>query len=222
MELAEIKSLWQSYDRKLEKSLQLNLRCLELIQAQKVKSKLKPLFWLRTAETLVHVVVVYWLITFLFRNFTEWPLALSALSLLVFFGLAMINGIRQLIIIKQMDYSDDIITIQSSLVLLRTHIVDYVKLTFLALPTWLAYPIVGLKALGGIDIAYLLHGNWWTGQIIFTILSIPVCIWLYSQVSYQNIHKAWVRFIIEKSAGNTVSKAMEFIHELEALKKSTL
>lgn len=220
MELAEMKSLWQSYDRKLEKSLQLNIRCLELIQAQKVKSKLKPLFWQRVVETFIHVIVVYWLAVFFYRNFSEWPLALSAISLLVFFGMAMVNGIKQLIIINQMDYSDDIITIQSSLVLLRTHIVDYVRLTFLALPTWLAYPIIGLKALGGIDIAYMLHGNWWTGQIIFTIVTIPVCIWLYSQVCYQNLHKGWVRFIIEKSAGNTIGKAMEFINELESLKKS--
>lgn len=89
MELTEIKSLWQSYDRKLEKSLQLNLRCLELIQAQKVKSKLKPLFWQRVAETMIHIVVVYWLIGFLYSNVSEWPLALSALSLLVFFGIAL-------------------------------------------------------------------------------------------------------------------------------------
>ena len=220
MERAEIKSLWQSYDRKLEKSLQLNIRCLELIQAQKVKSKLKPLFWLRVTETFIHMIVVYWLAVFLYRNFSEWPLALSAISLLVFFGMAMLNGIKQLIVIKQMDYSDDIITIQSSLVLLRTHIVDYVRLTFLALPTWLAYPIIGLKALAGFDITRFLYGQWWAAQIIFTIMTIPVCIWLYRQVRYQNIHKRWVRFIIEKFAGNRIGRAMEFINELELLKKS--
>ena len=43
MELNDVKSLWQAYDSKLERSLKLNLHCLDLIQAQKVKSQLEPI-----------------------------------------------------------------------------------------------------------------------------------------------------------------------------------
>ena len=50
MELSEVKSIWQSYDSKLEKTLKLNLHFLELIQSQKIKSKLAPVFWQRVIE----------------------------------------------------------------------------------------------------------------------------------------------------------------------------
>ncbi len=36
MELSEMKSIWQAYDEKLERSLKLNLHCLEVLQAQKL------------------------------------------------------------------------------------------------------------------------------------------------------------------------------------------
>ncbi|CAN5447997.1 hypothetical protein BH10BAC2_BH10BAC2_33430 [soil metagenome] len=222
MELNQMKSIWQSYDNKLEKSLKLNMRCLEMIQGQKVKSILAPLLWLRVFEILLHVIVVYWLAGFLYKHFSEIYVAVSAAALLAFFTIALVNAVKQIVIIKQMDYSDDIVTIQSSLIMLQTHIVDYIRLTFLGMPMYLAYPIIAFKALANFDIVSKLHGGWWIGQVIFSIVLMPVCVWLYRQVSYKNIHKKWVKFIIEKSSGNSVAKAMQFIKELEALKKESI
>ncbi|MGH2646886.1 MAG: hypothetical protein ACRDE8_04930, partial [Ginsengibacter sp.] len=190
----------------------------ELIQAQKVKSKLTPLLWQRVVEIILHIIVIFWLIGFLYKNLLQFPYAVSAIALIAFYIIAFINCVRQIIIIKQMDYSSDIVTIQSSLVMLRTHIVDYMRLTFLCIPTYLAYPIIAFKALTNFDIVSRLQGSWWAGQIIFSIILIPVCIWLYNQVSYKNIHKKWVKYIIQKSSGTRVAKAMEFIRELEILK----
>ena len=222
MELSEIKSMWRAYDIKLEKSLRLNLHCLEIIQAQKVKSKLTPLLWQRVAEIILHVIVIVWLINFLYNNFFQSPYEVSAIVLIVFYLIAFINCLKQIITIKQMDYSNDVITIQSSLVMLQTHIVDYMRLTFLCIPTYLAYPVIAFKALTNFDVVSQLHGAWWTGQIIFSIILVPVCVWLYMQVSYKNVHKKWVKFIIQQSSGTRVTKALEFISELEALKKETL
>ena len=117
-----------------------------------------------------------------------------------------------------MDYSDDIVTIQSSLIMLQTYIANYVRLTFLCMPTYLAYPIIAFKVFANFDIVSQLSRNWWTGQIIFAIILIPLCIWLYRQVTYKNIHKRWVKYIIENSLSTSVTKAMEFIRELETLK----
>jgi hypothetical protein len=218
MELSEIKLMWQAYDTKLEKSLKLNLHCLEMIQAQKVKSKLTPLFWQRFVEIMLHLIVIFWLSRFLYKNFSQFPYAISAIALILFYIIAFVNCLKQIIIIKQMDYCNDIVTIQSSLVILQTYIVNYMRLTFLCIPTYLAYPIIAFKALTNFDIVSQLHGNWWTGQIIFSIILIPVCVWLYKEISYKNIHKKWVKYIIQKSSGIRVTKALEFIRELETLR----
>jgi hypothetical protein len=51
---------------------------------------------------------------------------------------------------------------------------------------------------------------------------IPIGVWLYREISYKNINKKWVKNIIEKSAGNSVTKAMEFLKELEEFKKDLI
>lgn len=227
MELNEVKSLWQAYDSKLERSLKLNLHCLGLIQTQKVKSQLEPILWHRAIELTVHLIAIALLVGFLINNFFQWPYALSALVLLAFYVMAFSNCVRQILIIRRMDYSNDIITIQSSLVMLRTHIVNFGRLTVLCIPTFLAYPMVvskaiedlGLKGLSFMDIRAGYPGNWWTIQITVSIILIPLCAWFYKLVSYKNIHIGWVRDTIEKFAGTRVKRSLEFINELETLKK---
>ena len=219
MELSEIKSMWQAYDSKLEKSLKLNIRCLEMIQAQKVKSKLTPLLWLRVIEIILHVIVIFWLFTFLYKNLFLPVYAVSAFVLIAFYILAFINCLKQIIVIKQMDYSNDIVTIQSSLIIIKTHIINYVRLSFLCIPIFLAYPIVGMKALTNVDFVSHLSSSWWKAQIFTSIVFIPICLWLFKQVSYKNMHKKWVRDVIQTSSGKRVTKAMEFIKELETLKR---
>jgi hypothetical protein len=141
---------------------------------------------------------------------------------MIFFIIAAVNCIKQIVLIKQIDYSKSITDIQTKLTLLQAHIVDYVRLTFLAIPTYLAYPILAFKALTNLNIVTLFATKWWAAQIIFSLLIIPVCIWLYRQVSYKNLHKKWVRFIIKNSVGNSVTDAMQFINEIDEYKKENL
>lgn len=216
MELTELKSIWQAQNVKLEKSLKLNLHCLEMIQAQRVRSQLAPLLWQRLIEVLFYIVVIGWLASFLYDHVNQWPYVLSALALISVYMIAFINCVKQIITVKRIDYTEDVISLQSSLEILQTHVVNYLRLTFLVIPIYLAYPIVGFKALG-FDILTNLHGDWWKAQILFCLLILPICIWLYREVTYKNMHKKWVKFVIGMS-GERVLKSMEFLKELDRLK----
>ena len=68
MELSEVKSIWQSFDTKLEKSMKLNLHCLEFIQTQKVKSQLNVIVWYRAIELAFHAFAIALLALFLVNN----------------------------------------------------------------------------------------------------------------------------------------------------------
>ena len=230
MELNDVKSLWQAYDSKLERSLKLNLHCLDLIQAQKVKSQLEPIRWYRAIELTFHLLAIALLVAFLISNISDWRYALSAFSLLIFYVLASANCIKQLVIIKRMDYSNDVITIQSSLVQLRTHMVNLARIAVLCIPTFLAYPMVvskaiedlGLTGLSFMDIRAGYQGNWWTIQTTISIILLPLCVLFYKLVSYRNIHIDWVKDTIETFAGSRVKRSMIFINELESLKKDVI
>jgi len=218
MELNEFKNIWQQYDNKLESSLKLNQRCLEMIQAQKTRSKLAPLMRIRVFEMIAHAVAIWWLAGFLLRYYAEWKFALSAVVLIGFFILSFITCLKQVIIFRRIDYSDDIITIQSAMVMLQTHNADYVRLGFLWIPTYMAYPLIFFKAVGGIDISQV-GADWWMAQLIFSGLLLFPCLWIYRQLNYRNIHKPWVNKWLQALSGKHITNAMRFVREMESIKQ---
>ena len=230
MELNEVKSIWQSYDEKLQKSLKFNLHFVDMIQSQKIKSNLTPLLIQRIFELLLHTIVIVLLITFLFNNSSDWRYVISGISLLIFYAAAFSSCLQQISIIKRMDYIDDIVTTQSTLVILRMHMINFVRLAILCIPAFLAFPMVvskgiqdlHLTGLSFMDIRAGYSGNWWTIQLVSSLILIPVCIWLYSKLSYKNIHIKWVKTAIHKIAGGKVTKSIEFINELESLKRTMI
>ena len=85
MELDELKTMWQSSDQQLEKSLTINEQNIELVQTQKLASKLSPLYLQRIIECIFHIAAIVLLAIFLVKNLNETPYALSAIALLAFY-----------------------------------------------------------------------------------------------------------------------------------------
>jgi hypothetical protein len=230
MELNEIRSLWEVYDKKLEASLKLNQHFIDLIGTEKVKSSLAPLLWRRIAEGIVQLACMAFLVAFLSGNLSEPAYTVSALLLIAFYMVAFMNSIRQIVIIKRMDYSNNIVTIQSGLAMLQTHNLDYARMVILFIPACLAFPTVVLKALKDLhidafankDMMTFTGGHWWTAQIATMLSLIPLGLWCYNQLSYKNLHKKWVRNFIQRSSGKRVRKAVECMKELYSLKLESI
>jgi len=229
MELDELKTMWLSNDVKLEKRLKLNEQTIELIQTQKVTSKLAPLYRQRVIECIFHIIAIILLIGFLFISISQLPYALSAIALLAFYITTLVNAIKQIQLIKSMDFNTDLATMQSSLVMLQTHIINYAKLSILFIPTFLAYPTVltkvikdfDLKTFADFDIIAKSNGSWWTLQMVAFIVLIPLGIWFYKKVTYKNMDEKWVRRFIQQSSGTRVTEALEFLKELQSLKHNS-
>ncbi|TDQ10994.1 hypothetical protein [Pedobacter metabolipauper] len=226
MELDELKTMWLSNDAKLDKSLKLDEQGISLIQTQKAVSKLAPLYRQRVIESIFNFVVVVALTGFLLKNIYQFSYAVSAVVLLAFYITTLINALKQITLIKRMDFNNDVATIQSSLVMLQTHILTYARLGVLFVPAFLAYPTIftkvikdfNIKIFGDFNILARSNGNWWTVQIIAFMVLIPLGIWFYNEVSFKNMHKKWVKNFIRRSAGIRVTKALEFLKELQDLK----
>lgn len=226
MDLDELKIMWQSNDERLEKRLTLNEQSVELIRTKKVVSKLSPLYRQRVIECIFHSIAMVLLIGFLIKNIYEFPYAISAIALLAFYLTTFINAIKQINLIKNMDFNTDLATTQSSLVMLQTHIINYVKLAVIFIPTFLAYPTILTKVIKDYEISALVdfdiiaksNGSWLPLQMVAFIILIPLGIWFYKKVTYKNIDIKWVRNFIQKSSGTRVTKALEFLKELQGLK----
>lgn len=230
MELDELKKMWLSNEEKLDKLLHLNEQSLALIRTQKLASKLAPLYRQRVIELVFHTVAILLLAGFLVKNIFRFPYAASAIVLLAFYITTFSNALTQANMIKRMDYSKDLASIQSSLVVLQTHMLNYAKLTVLFIPTFLAYPVIltgvikdlNIKAFAGFDIIKQSHGNWWPVQLVAFIILIPLGLWFYKEVSYKNLHKKWVKDFIRLSFGTRTTKALEFLKELQSLQHEVI
>jgi hypothetical protein len=227
MELDELRSTWISHNEKLEQRIRINEAQIEHIQKQRVESKLAPLFRHRLVEMGFHAVFIILLTIFLVQNIRQTPYAISGTILLVLYLVLFTNAFRLAKMIRQMDYNQDIAAIQTALTVLQTRIINYAKMTVLFIPAFLSYPVVvgkvikdyQIKALADFDVIAKSNGSWWTMQLVVTCILLPLGIWFYSEVTYQNMHKKWVKDFIRKSSGKRVEKAMEFLNELRHLKQ---
>jgi len=225
MDTNELKSIWQAYDAKLEKSLKLNLYCVQTIQIQKVKSAYTSLIVFKIVEIFIGLLFIYFLGNFLYNNLTEIYFVAAAGILIMFFLLIIIGGIKQIFLITQINYNQALVENQKKLalmqssVLLQSSVIKYLRLSFLSLPFYTAYIIIGFKIFFNIDIVVNGDKYWWISQVILSILFIPLSIWLYNKISYKNMHISWVRKLIENAGGESIRKAMSFIKELNEFEK---
>ncbi len=230
MELDELKSMWLSENEKLEKRVRLNEQQIELMQGQKIASTISPLFWKQAVICVLHGIVIVFLVVFLVQNISQVPFAVSGFLLLAFYVMLCADAWKQIRIIRGLDYNADLVTLQSSIVRLQTHIVGYARLAVLTIPALLAFPVVATKLIkdysismwSDFDIMRQSNGNWWTAQIIATAVLIPLGIWFYREISFKNIHKKWVNDFIRKSSGTRITKSLEFLNELQGLKQDAV
>src|SRR3954470_23755826 len=120
----ELKSIWKDYDRRLEQarvlnmqSWALNLQCFEMLQRQKMKSKLGRL----TAIKIIMLVLgLLWtcFVGFLFIHSLEWSkifFVTSCGAIFLFNLYALIAYTRHIVLIRQINNSDTIVQAQAKL-----------------------------------------------------------------------------------------------------------
>jgi hypothetical protein len=226
MNTDKLKDIWNADENNPEEArilnLQawaLNLQSVEMIQSHKSKSQLTSLLVNRILEVIILIPITLLWGNLLYKNLSDIPVAVSFGIILIFSVCSLVNCIRQLFILSQIKYSENIAGIQEKLAILQTHIIQYLRISFLFLPFYMVYVIVGFKLFANIDIIIFTNQNWFLFYLLNSALLIPVSLWLYKQVTYKNINKRWVRVIIESVGGKSVAKSMGFLKEIEEFRK---
>jgi len=224
MEFDELKSMWQARESGLANAARINTRVLDRIEAQKVRSTIRPLLLENIVVISLHTVVIAGLFVFLIYHISMIEYAVSALILLGYYFFLTINTGRQISEMRSIDQHKALISMQSSLARLRTHRLDFIRLSVLTIPAFLSFPVVIPQAIMDLNIDIFrdfnivkqTNGAWWSVEIIATLVLIPLGFWFYQQVKPQNAHKTWVRNLINKTTGKNVQKAILYLNELEA------
>jgi hypothetical protein len=209
----EFQQIWKAYDAKLERSLQLNLRLLKDVQTQKMRAELRPL----TAAAVVYIVLgILWelLLVLILRLVWSQPvMAVSFIAFLLCGALAIGGYFKDIMVIRQVSYADNIVDTQKKLAALQSSMVRTLRVMWLQLPFWSTFFISNALIRNGGSRFLMI-------QIPITVLFIIAAIVLYRNITVENwSRKKWVRGLIRGSGFGRVSRAMEHLKEIEDFKR---
>ncbi len=119
MELDDLKSAWQSIDRRLAEQNALALHVFKENKLAQARSLLRPLQWGQVLQLLTGLGMIIWFAPFWVEHRHVPHLLISGLLLHVYGLLFVIFAARELFLIGTIDYAAPVLTIQKQLLTLR-------------------------------------------------------------------------------------------------------
>jgi len=213
MEDITLKNLWKAQDEKLEKTMRLNLYLLESLQKQKAESKLSSLARFKGWAVALGVIWVLFLGVLIYGNQLQNIYFTVSVGMIMLFNIAAVAiYIKHITLIRQLDYSQSITATQKKLSVLQS---STFNLRFLLLQT--PFYTTWFWSTGMINDMGM---RFWFISLPITLLFTVLAIWLYKNLTLENMHKKWVRGLINSTPEHTsVFKAIDFLNELEEFKK---
>ncbi len=217
MDELELKSIWNAYDKKLERSLRLNIRMFEDLQTGKAKSKLNALLSIKVMGVVIGIIWVAFLGFLVFAVNIKNPwFSGSVLLIMIFTIIAIVRYIEHIILINQINYTESITNTQAKLAELQLSTIHTTRFVWLQLPFY----------------ATFFWSNQWVteGDKGFWLIAFPVAvllallaIWLYKNITPENLHKSWVKkFMMIGMEYQYALSASELLQEIEEFKKDEL
>ena len=138
MELDELKKQWRELDRKLDRSLALNVRLLTESRTRRSKRRLMPMLLLQPVQMVVGLALTIFFARFWATNLDSWPLLISGVFLHALSVGLIIDAVMRTLLIMRINYAAPVVTIQRYLALLRRWEIRSFKCAWIAV--WLATP----------------------------------------------------------------------------------
>ena len=214
-DLDELQQHWAAEDRKLDTIIALNLRILTAANLNRVRSPLRRLAWLLAIEAAVQLAVVVALGAFCFNNAATIRFAMPGAALDVVAIGILIALIRQIVLIRQIDYLQSLAVIQARLGALRVLRIRHTQVVFLiAALIWTPLLIVAFKGFWGLDAYHVLGPAFLSVQLLFGAAVIPLAIWLSKTFNNRMSRSPIVQRIMKDIAGYDLNAATDALAEL--------
>jgi hypothetical protein len=213
MSADEFQQIWKTYDAKLEHSLQLNLRLLKEVQSQKTKSVLRTLTAGRVIGIILGLLYDIILCVACWYVRSQPVMAISIGVFIVVTGIAIGAYLRELVLIGRIGYADNIVDTQAKLAGIQSSIIRTLRISWIQLPFWATF--------------FVSNELMWTGGPVFWAVEIPLVLafTVIAVILFRNLtpekmeRRKWVRKLVQGTGWKSVTRAMEFMEEIEKFKK---
>ena len=214
MDELELKSIWSAYDKKLERSLRLNIRMFEDLQTGKAKSKLNALLSIKVVGVVIGILWVAFLGFLVFAvNIKNLWFSGSVLLIMIFTVIAIVRYIDHIILINQINYTESITNTQAKLAELQLSTIHTTRFVWLQLPFYATFFW---------NTQWITEGDkgFWLIAFPIAVLLALLAIWLYKNITPENLHKNWVKkFMMIGMEYQYALSASELLQEIEEFKK---
>lgn len=221
MEDLALKNIWSQYNEQIASSKALNLQswalhlhCVEMVQNQKVSSKLGVLARFKGWAVALGVLWILFLGILVYGNHFSNPyFSFSVTAILCFTVYAVIVYIKHIVLIQQIDYDGPVMAIQEKLAKLETSTINSTRIMWLQMPFYTTF---------------FWHSSWihfnewqfWVTVFPITLGFSLLAIYLYRNINAENMGKKWVRALMMAGPEyKSVLQAAGFLKEIEAFKK---
>ncbi|MEJ5994538.1 hypothetical protein WG904_08920 [Pedobacter sp. Du54] len=210
MDNLEIINLWKQYDERLEKTLSLNHKLITELQQQKAKHALKPARNYKLVAVFVGVVYAALIAYFLYHlhSFASIFIVGSVGIHLVVTLIAIGMYIRQLILINEIDQSENILQMQYKMAKLQSSTIKVIGICFLQFPVFATWNI-NFELINERPLAF------WFIQVPFVAAFTYIGIWFFKNLNIKNMDKRWFRMMFWGAEWSSILKSGRFLKEIE-------
>ncbi len=211
MENIDIINMWKQYDEKLEKSLSLNHKLVTELQQQKAKNALKPARNYKLFAIFSGLIYAALVAFFLYHlsPFASIFLIISVAIHLFVILLAIGMYVNQVVLIAQIDRSENILQMQQKLASLRASSVKVIAICFLQMPVFATWNI-SFKMINETPL------NFWLIQMPIVALFTFAGIWLYKNVDLKNMDKRWFKIMFCGTEWSSVLRSGKLLKEIDS------
>lgn len=210
MDNLEIINLWKQYDEKLEKTLSINHRLLAELQQQKAKNALKPA---RNYKLLAIIVGIAYAAMIAYFWYHLHPMGSIFINLsigihLIVTLIAISMYIRQVVLIGEIDRSENIIQMQQKFAKLQSSTIRVIGICFLQFPVFATWGI-NLELINERPLIF------WLIQMPIVALFTYIGIWFFRNLDIKNMDKRWFRMMFYGAEWSSILKSGRFLKEIE-------
>lgn len=214
MEEPDIKQLWQAYDLKLEQSLRLNQQIMRGLQTQKAEDNIGAFKRNQIAGLISGILWIGILVFFTFHSGGNLYFACSIGLIAVFNIFAVAAYVRHLALLDGINITDSVTESQRKLATIQTSLSNVGRIMLLQTPLWFT-PWYNQSMIDGAAAWF------WVINLFVIALVVILSIYLFQKLSYKNIHIKWVKAFNESFGGKKLTRAMEFLKDIEEYKRES-
>jgi hypothetical protein len=208
----ELKTIWQSYDKKIDRILEINKQQLYALQTEKAESKIRSFIKGHTATMLLGIIWIAFLAFLVYHSLDKIYFSVSVGLLIVFNIFAVIAYIRHIAILSSVSIAESITETQRKIALVRTSDNWVGRILLLQTPLYCTWWYTE-------DLVQNGSVFFWTMNIITVALLTAAAVFLFIKLSPNNQSAKWIRWTDKFFGSEKLIKTSEFLKEIEEYKK---